>query len=399
MTALLKKFTLLLIAVPSAMMISLLTSSMTQIYAAYPQYDEMIVTMVLTIPNLTVMIGLVLAPMLLKKYPIKYLVLTGMVIFIGCNLLAGWCQNFFLLLFFRAISGVGCGMILPLQITYLATYPEQERATLMGMGATLSCLFAAVTVAISGIIAAVNWRFVFLLYLVNGAGLIMAVLFLPKQLDMQQKPAKGAEQPSATTGETAGTQETLADYKQILFFYYFLLIGCYLFFCILGSQIAAYLGYYQLGSTAESGFVMSIFQMGSMISGLVLGHYLRLLKKGTMNGLFIIGAVAFFLLGTASAMPVICVAAFLLGFVSALGSCVVSYELSRVLPIHLVASASAGTSFFIFVLQFLSPMLFLALLGGIPSGTYQTVFLLYAAIQLVFLLLAVLLPKVLFQNR
>ena len=396
MTALLKKFTLLLIAVPSAMMISLLTSSMTQIYAAYPQYDEMIVTMVLTIPNLTVMIGLVLAPMLLKKYPIKHLVLTGLVMFIGCNLLAGWSQNFFLLLFFRAMSGVGCGMILPLQITYLATYPEQERATLMGMGATLSCLFAALTVAISGIIAAVNWRFVFLLYLVNGAGLIMAVLFLPKQLDMQQKPGNGAKQAPA---EPAGKQETLADYKQVLFFYYFLLIGCYLFFCILGSQIAAYLGYYQLGSTAESGFVMSIFQMGSMISGLVLGHYLRLLKKGTMNGLFIIGAVAFFLLGTAAAMPVICVAAFLLGFVSALGSCVVSYELSRVLPIHLVASASAGMSFFIFVLQFLSPMLFLALLGGIPSGTYQTVFLLYAAIQLVFLLLAVLLPKVLFQNR
>ncbi len=391
MASLMKKITLLLIGVPSAMMVSLLTSSMAQIYASYPQYDEMIVTMILTIPNLTAMIGLMIIPGLLKKYPIKHLVLTGLCLFIGSNLLAFWCDRFYVLLFLRALSGVGCGMILPLQVTYLAEYPEHERASLMGLGATVSCLFAAVTVALSGMLADENWHSVFLLYLVNAAGLIMAVLFLPKHLNATQNSVQKINQVQA--------EESLKDYKHILFFYYFLMIGCYLFCCILGSQIASYLDYYQLGGSAESGFVMSIFQIGSMLSGFALGYYTRMLKGFTMSGLFVIGAAAFFLLGMNPSIVFVCTAAFLLGCITALASCVVSYELSKALPISLVASASAGMSFFLFVLQFLSPMLFLALLDAIPASTYQTIFLLYAGIQLVFLVLSCTLPNILFRPK
>ena len=68
-----KKVALLLLCMPSSMMVALLTSSLIYIYQEYAAFSESIVTMVLTIPNLTVMIGLVLAPVLLKKFPIKYL--------------------------------------------------------------------------------------------------------------------------------------------------------------------------------------------------------------------------------------------------------------------------------------------------------------------------------------
>ena len=97
------------------------------IYQEYADFSESIVTMVLTIPNLTVMIGLLLAPILLKKIPIKHLILAGLGIFIVASVLPAWCENFYLLLFFRALSGMGCGMILHLQGTFLATYPEKEQ--------------------------------------------------------------------------------------------------------------------------------------------------------------------------------------------------------------------------------------------------------------------------------
>ena len=95
-----KKVALLLICMPSSMMVALLTSSLIYIYQEYAAFSESIVTMVLTIPNLTVMIGLVLAPVLLKKFPIKYLILAGMGIFIVASVLPAWCENFYLVLFF-----------------------------------------------------------------------------------------------------------------------------------------------------------------------------------------------------------------------------------------------------------------------------------------------------------
>ena len=94
-----KKVTLLLLPMPSSMMVALLSASMLQIYAAYPQYSESIVTMVLTIPNLTVMIGLVLAPVLLKRFAIKKLLMAGSGLFVISSVLPVWCTDFYVLLF------------------------------------------------------------------------------------------------------------------------------------------------------------------------------------------------------------------------------------------------------------------------------------------------------------
>ena len=119
----LKKITLLLLPMPSSMMVALLSASMLQIYAEYPQYSESTVTMILTIPNLTVMVGLVLAPVLLRYISIKKLVIAGLGLFTISSVLPVWCSNFYLVLFLRALSGIGCGLVLPLQATFIATYP------------------------------------------------------------------------------------------------------------------------------------------------------------------------------------------------------------------------------------------------------------------------------------
>ncbi|MBQ5369280.1 MAG: MFS transporter, partial [Peptococcaceae bacterium] len=262
-----KKVALLLICMPSSMMVALLTSSLIYIYQDYANYSESVVTMILTIPNLTVMIGLLLAPVLVKKIPIKHLILAGLGIFIVASVVPAWCENFYLLLFFRALSGVGCGLILPLQGTFLATYPEKERATLMGLSATVGCIVAAAVVAISGMIAAINWRYVFFLYLINVIALVLAALFIPKHLDMQEP-----DQAEHHTVQAANAPK-LGDYGNVLFLYYFLLVGSYLFISVLSAELAPYLENVKMGGSTESGLLMSVSMMGSVVAGLILEKY------------------------------------------------------------------------------------------------------------------------------
>ena len=395
MTAILKKLTLLLIVMPSSLLMSLLASSMIQIIQEYPQYSESTVTMIMTIPNLTMMIGLFLAPLLLKRFSIKKLVLAGLILFTVCNVAGVWCSNFYLLLFLRALTGIGCGLIMPLQATLLAVYPEKERASLMGLGATVGCLTAAVLAAVSGIIAAINWRYVFLLYLINVIAIVMAVLFLPEQLEKPTQTKNDSSQDKQSTAPTV----SLADYKKEVGFYYLLLTGGYLFVSILGSQIAPYLEYTHMGGTAESGLITSISLVGSTISGLLMGLYTRKLKQYSVAGLFFFAAAAFGILWLAPALWAVALAAFLLGFASALFSCTITFEMSRILPLELFTTVSAGISFFVFVLQFVAPMLCLAILDMVPGSSFRIVFMLYMAIQVFFLALAVFLPKVLFQNK
>ena len=389
-----KKVALLLLCMPSSMMVALLTSSLIYIYQEYAAFSESIVTMVLTIPNLTVMIGLVLAPVLLKKFPIKYLILAGMGIFIVASVLPAWCENFYLVLFFRALSGVGCGLVLPLQATFLATYPEKERATLMGLSATVGCIVAAAIVSVSGIIAAINWRYVFYLYLINVIALVLAVIFIPKNIEMPEQGAQEAES-QATTGGTA----SLASYGKVLFLYYFLLTGSYLFISVLSAELAPYLENVKMGGSAESGLLMSVSMLGSVVAGLILEKYTSILKGLAMPVVFVGSIIGFALLWLAPNIIVVGVAVFLVGVFASLVACVVNYELSRELPLELFTTASAGTNFFIFVLQFLAPMVCLALLDVVPGGSFRIVFMVYAIIQTVMLAFAVVLPKVLLKRK
>ncbi len=390
----LKKLTLLLLPMPSSMMVALLSASMLQIYAEYPQYSESTVTMILTIPNLTVMVGLVLAPVLLRYISIKKLVIAGLGLFTISSVLPVWCSNFYLVLFLRALSGIGCGLVLPLQATFIATYPEKERATLMGLSATVGCLIAAVFVAFSGVIASGNWHNVFYLYLVNAIGLILVFVFLPEHLDTGHTEA-------GTQSETdiSAAQKKLSCYGLVLFVYYFLMIASYLFLSILGSQLAPYLEHVNLGGSAESGLIMSVSMIGSMLSGLVLGQYTRIMKSLSMAGIFLGSAVSLALMWIAPSLLVVGVASFLMGFFSALVACVINYELSRALPLHLFTTASAGLNIFTFVLQFVGPMLFLAVLGAMPGGSFRMTFMLYAAIQGMFVIVAYLLQNVVLKAK
>ena len=385
-----KKVALLLLCMPSSMMVALLTSSLIYIYQAYPTYSESIVTMVLTIPNLTVMIGLILAPVLVKKFPIKHLIIAGMGIFIVASVLPAWCENFYLLLFFRALSGVGCGMVLPLQATFLAAYPEKERATLMGLSATVGCIVAAAIVSVSGVIAAINWRYVFYLYLINVIALVLAVIFIPKHIEMTEQ--------GAVESVSEGKTPSLASFGKVLFLYYFLLTGSYLFISVLSAELAPYLENIQMGGSAESGLLMSVSMLGSVVAGLILEKYTSILKGMAMPVVFGGSAVAFALLWLAPNIIVVGVAVFLVGVFASLVACVVNYELSRELPLELFTTASAGTNFFVFVLQFLSPMVCLALLGMVPGASFRIVFMIYTIIQAAMLALALVLPKVLLRR-
>ena len=58
----------------------------------------------------------------------------------------------------------------------------------------------------------------------------------------------------------------------------------------------------------------------------------------------------------------------------------------------------AGTNFFVFVLQFLSPMVCLALLGMVPGESFRIVFMIYTIIQAAMLALALVLPKLLLKK-
>ena len=204
-------------------------------------------------------------------------------------------------------------------------------------------------------------------------------------------PEQGAVE-SVSEGKTP----SLASFGKVLFLYYFLLTGSYLFISVLSAELAPYLENIQMGGSAESGLLMSVSMLGSVVAGLILEKYTSILKGMAMPVVF--GGSAVALLWLAPNIIIVGVAVFLVGVFASLVACVVNYELSRELPLELFTTASAGTNFFVFVLQFLSPMVCLALLGMVPGESFRIVFMIYTIIQVAMLALALVLPKILLKN-
>ena len=375
---------------PIGMVTALLTSSMVYLYQAYPTFSEATVTLVLTIPNLTVIAGLVLAPILVKKFPIKYLIVFGMILFTAGSALCAWVENFYLMLFLRALSGVGSGLVVPLQNTFIASYPEEERATMLGFNSVMGAVIVAPLAVLSGIIANINWRYVFLLYLVNLIVIIMLVIFLPKHIEQTAQNAQNrAEQKTKTK---------LSDYSKVLFYYYFMLAGCYLFVTSLSAQLAPYLESLALGGATESGMLVGLSMGGMLVAGIFFKNYVSFLKKMAVPVLFAGCAAGMLLFSLAPNIIVVAVAQLLIGVCSPVITMLVNFELSRALPLELFPVVSAGINFFVFVLQFLAPMLLLAVLG-FTGDSFRIVFMIYAIIQAVMLVLSIVLPKVLLNRK
>ena len=387
MREMMKKLTILLSAIPSACMVSLLSSSVNYIHTEYAQFNEALVTMILTIPTITVMLGLISAPILAKKFPIKNSILIGLAIFTFCNVALVWCDNFYLMLLLRGLGGIGCGVVLPLQITIIATYPDKERTNLLGGTVTAGCLITVALVAISGIIAELNWRYVFFLYLINAVTIVLGIFFLPKDVTAQEKEATQEK-----------SEEHFGDYKATLFLYLFLMAASYLCTNIMSAEIAPYLKNVQLGGAKESGLMMSMSLIGGTISGLCLTKYIELLKSHAMSGVFVGTTTAFALMWTAPSLFFVGIACFLIGFFGAMVGSIANYELSNALPLSLFTGASAGVNFVMFVLQFLAPTMFMGVLALIPSGSFRVVCMIYMIIQACFIVISSVLPKILLKQ-
>ena len=311
-----------------------------------------------------------------------------MTMFTMGNAVCAWIDNFYLMLFFRAVSGVGSGLVVPLQNTFIASYPEEERATLLGLNGVMGAVIVAPLAVISGIVATINWRYVFSLYLVNLIVIFMVAVFLPKHIEQPIDTVKN-------TGETSEKKPKLSEYSNVLFFYYFMLTGCYLFVTALSAQLAPYLENLNLGGAVESGMMVGVGMIGSLVSGLTFGKFIAVVQRRALPIAFAICMMSMAMLWLAPNLAVVALAQVLIALCSSIVVMTVTFELSRALPLSLYPTVSAGINFFVFVLQFFAPIVFLALVGVVPMGSFRTVFMIYTLVQVAMLALSILLPKVL----
>lgn len=147
------------------------------------------VQLIVSLPALLIIVTTFLFRPLCRLMLTRTLALAGLTLYVAAGAGAFFVDGIGLLLVLRALLGVSVGMIMPLSTGLLSYYfPPRMQGRLMGLSAAMNQLGGVVATLLAGVLAAVEWRYAFLVYL---AGLLAIVLVTVK-LPNERLAAKGS---------------------------------------------------------------------------------------------------------------------------------------------------------------------------------------------------------------
>ena len=142
--------------------------------------NQTLVQMIISIPALFIALTGFAFPKLSQKFKAKELVLAGLLLYVVGGCAAGLFSNIYIILVFRALVGVGVGIIMPLSTGLLSFYfAPNEQDKLMGYSSAMNQMGGVVATLISGVLANISWRASFLVYMMGFISMVLCLLFLP----------------------------------------------------------------------------------------------------------------------------------------------------------------------------------------------------------------------------
>ena len=92
--------------------------------------------------------------------------------------LAGIFDNIYIVLAFRALVGIGVGIIMPLSTGLLSFYYSKDKQDkLMGYSSAMNQMGGVIATLVAGLLASVSWRLSFLVYLIGLLSVVLCLLF------------------------------------------------------------------------------------------------------------------------------------------------------------------------------------------------------------------------------
>lgn len=272
---------------------------------AWPTVAPSTVRMVTALPSLismpvTILIGSIAG----RKVSYRFLAIAGTALILLAGIAPFFLSsNWILVLFFRALVGVGVGFIAMRNSLILKSVPENRQAAVIGYGSSLMNAGGMLASPIVGMLAQRGWQYSFLFDLLAVIPLIIIILFL-------KEPDKEEIISSADASRKSSVREKIN--WRVPFYIVIQFISTAALFPLL-SGISSYLTAEGAGDAVSAGFAIAAYNLAGLVINIVLSPIVRKLGKNTlwiMNGLF---ACAMALIVFIPHLPVILIGAALAG--------------------------------------------------------------------------------------
>lgn len=197
------------------------------IKAHFSGANHLLVQMIISIPALFIVLTSLVFPKLSAKFRARDLLMFGLVLYTAGGACAGIIDNIYIVLVFRALVGIGVGIIMPMSTGLLAFYfTHDKQDKLMGYSSAMNQMGGAVATLLSGLLAAISWKLSFLVYLMGLIGIVLCLLFLPNEYIGSRESKTGAG-----TAKEQKKNSALAEYYPFIIAMFLLMVTFFIFPC------------------------------------------------------------------------------------------------------------------------------------------------------------------------
>lgn len=250
--------------------------------------SQALIQMIVSIPSLFIALTSLVFPRLCHTFRSRTLVLIGLTFYVAGGTVAGVFDNIYLVLAFRALVGIGVGIIMPLSTGLLSFYFSAERLdSLIGYSSAMNQMGGVVSTLLSGILAGISWRASFLVYLLGLFSFVLCLLFLPNE-KIRHKEDSGLQHD--------GPRKNIRSY----FFHILSIFLLLLTFFVYPSSFALETAKEGVIPQAAIAVIMAGMDLVAFLGGLSFAHMKRNVGKSIRflsPLLFLVGYCILFLVG------------------------------------------------------------------------------------------------------
>lgn len=187
--------TILSMSLLTVMAAAAIAPAMGIIKEYFASVPDMTVQLIISLPALFIIVTNLCFLPISRLLRTRTIAIIGLLLYVVAGTGCFFIENIYALLVMRALLGVSVGLIMPLSTGLLSYYyPPEEQARLMGLSAAMNQMGGVVGTLMAGILASIEWRYAFLVYVLGLIALLMIIRWLPNdKLDSANKRGKAFE--------------------------------------------------------------------------------------------------------------------------------------------------------------------------------------------------------------
>lgn len=246
-------------------------SILANIAAEFPETSVTTVQYLMTFPNLMIVAVSVIAAGLAERIFKRTLAATGLFLAAASGVLSFAVHGSIVILYVWAgMLGIGVGLVVPMANSLISDYfQENERDAMLGYQTGAANAGSMIMTYVGGILATIAWQFDYLVYLLAIPGLILTLMFVPKQ--------------NVVTQNQVATEKKKfkIEAHEVLFC---VVAAVYMLMFYLGpTNIALYFSEKQIGNTMTAGTASSLLLLGGVVMGFFFGKLAEKIGKHTIT--------------------------------------------------------------------------------------------------------------------